>query len=110
MTPGFACIWSTCRRAGELTSVTATAEAPAASFGQPLPAGAGAGAGAGVAEAAAMTALGTDVAVSVPSAFRPVTWTRIALPWSFDLIEYSFPVAPVMSWQAPPFWSQMRHW
>ena len=92
---GFACIWSTCRRAGALTSLTATAEAPAASFGQPLPDGAGVGAG--VAEAAAMTPLGTDVAVSVPSVFLPVTWTRIVLPWSPDLRVYSLPVAPAMS-------------
>src|SRR5438093_12433586 len=88
--PGFDWIWSICSRAGELTSVTATADAPAASFGQPLPDGAGVG----VAVAAAMMPVGTEVAVSVPSAFRPVTWTRIVLPWSAAFIVYSSPVAP----------------
>ena len=57
-----------------------------------------------------MTAVGTDVAVSEPSAFLPVTWTRIVLPWSAALAVYSLPVAPAMSWHAPPLLSQMRHW
>src|SRR5437763_9997004 len=64
ITPGFDWIWSICSRAGELTSVTATDAAPAASFGQPLPVGAGVGVGL---VAAAITAVGTEVAVSLPS-------------------------------------------
>ena len=44
-----------------------------------------------------MTAVGTDVAVSEPSAFLPITWTRIVLPWSAALTVYSLPLAPTMS-------------
>jgi hypothetical protein len=81
ITPGLACIWSICSRAGGLTSLTDTELAPAAAFGQPFPDGAGVGDGDGDGDAAAaITALGTDVAVSEPSAFFPVTWTRTVLP------------------------------
>jgi len=104
ITLGLACIWSICRRAGELTSATSAAVAPAASFVQPVPVGAG------VAEpAAAIVAVGTDVPTSVPSAFLPVTWIRSVLPWSDAFAVYSVPVAPAMSWHAPPLVSQTRH-
>src|SRR5262249_31313523 len=99
ITPGFACIWVTCRRAGGLTSLAATDEAPAASFGQPLPDGPGVGVVAVgvVAVPAAMRALGTEVAVSVPSVFLPVTCTRTVFPWSEAFRVYALPVARAMS-------------
>src|SRR5256885_16108379 len=65
-------IWS---RAGEPTSATLTATAPAASFGQP----AGAGAGAGV---DATRAVGALVSLPEPLALLATTRTRSVLPTS----------------------------
>ena len=105
MTLGEDCIWSINSRAGGETSETAAAVAPAVSFGQPVGAGAGAGVGAAV-----ITAVGTDVELADPAALWAVTTSLRVFPWSADLTEYSFPVAPVMPWHAPPVLLQMRHW
>jgi hypothetical protein len=94
--------WSICSRAGAATSLTETDCAPAASFGHPEGAGAGAG--------APILAVGTLVAELDPFESVAVTATRTVLPWSALLSWYVCAVAPEMSWQAPPFSSQMRHW
>ena len=64
---------SICSRAGDPTSVTLTATAPAASFGQPV------GAGAGVEPTLAVGAL---VSLPEPLPFVATTRTRIVLPTS----------------------------
>jgi hypothetical protein len=98
--------WSIWSRAGEATSFTETAVAPAAAFGQPDGAGAGAGAGA----PAPTFALGTLVAWVDPVESFAETATRIVLPASPAATLYVCPVAPEMSWHAPPFASHTRHW
>src|SRR3954449_6148586 len=107
---GETCAWSTRRRAGEETC--AIRMLPLLALPQPLAAG-GVGAGAGV-SAALMTAVGTDVAVVLPSAFVAVTRKRIVLPTSTFLRTYPAApsVAPLMLAQLPPFSSHRwkRSW
>ena len=55
------------------------------------------------------TAVGTDVAVVRPSAFCAVTLTRSVFPWSTCFRRYVFSLAPLISEQLPPSWSQRRH-
>jgi hypothetical protein len=50
------------------------------------------------------------VTAFVPSAFFAVTVTRSVLPASSCLIVYVCEAAPLMSWQALPFWPQICHW
>src|SRR5215468_1745824 len=90
-------IWSC---AGSEIAVTGTV--PVFWSGQPVFDGGGA--------AAVTTAVGTVVAESLPSAFFAVTTARRVLPWSADVSVYELAVAPEMSEQLPPPWSQRRHW
>jgi hypothetical protein len=90
-------IWS---RAGEPTSATLTAAAPAASFGQPV------GGGAGV---AATLVVGALVSLPEPLPFVATTRTRAVLPTSSLRTWYVVAVAPLTSWQALPFAPQISH-
>src|SRR5438874_1450841 len=93
-------IWS---RAGEPTSATLTATAPAASFGQP----AGVGAGAGV---DATRAVGALVSFPEPLALLATTRTRSVLPTSDVRTWNVVAVAPLTSWHASPLAPQTSHW
>src|SRR5215212_3298137 len=62
------------------------------------------------ASALPITAVGADVAARAPSVFFAVTRTRTVFPTSTDVRTYVFCVAPLMSEQLPPVWSQRRHW
>jgi len=57
-----------------------------------------------------MTAVGADVAVSVPIEFRAVTPTRRLAPTSGCLVAYVRAVAPDIDEQLFPLRSQRRHW
>jgi hypothetical protein len=69
--------------------------------GQPVAGGAG---------ARLMTAVGTEVAVPVPSLFLAVTRTRNVFPASTFRSVYVLDVAPPTFEQLPPSSSQRRHW
>src|SRR4051812_24337116 len=100
---GDTCAWSTRSRAGEETC--ATRMLPLLALPQPLATGGvGVGAGAG-ASAAFITAVGTDVAVVLPSAFVAVTRNRIVFPTStfFRTYPAAPSLAPLMLAQLPPF-------
>ena len=75
VTFGDTCAWSISRRAGDVTSVIGIV--PFVTLPQPFDGG-----GAG---AALTTAVGTDVAVRVPSLFLALTTTRSVLPVSTGL-------------------------
>src|SRR3954453_10312477 len=59
---------------------------------------------------APITAVGTLVALSLPSAFLAVTTARSVSSPSPPFSRYEFAVAPEMSAQLPPVLSQRRHW
>jgi hypothetical protein len=65
---------------------------------------------AGAVDCAAIVPLGALVPVLEPSALLAITDTRSVFPASPLFGWYVCAVAPVMSWQAFPCSSQMRHW
>jgi hypothetical protein len=66
--------------------------------------------GAGGAGGELTTAVGTEVADADPAELCAVTCTRSVFAASTDLRTYVLSVAPPMSAQLPPFWSQRLHW
>jgi hypothetical protein len=53
-----------------------------------------------------MTAVGADIATSLPAEFEATTRKRIVAPTSAEVSVYVFFVWPVIAAQAPPFLSQ----
>jgi len=92
--------WSRSRCAGEVTS--AIWIVPFVTLPQPFEGG-------GVA-AALTTAVGTDVALRVPSEFLALTTTRSVFPASTAFSVYVLSLAPPMLLQLPPSLSHLRHW
>jgi hypothetical protein len=93
--------WSTTRRDGDPTSVTAADATPAASFGQPVGAGAG---------AEPIFTVGLLVAVLEPLELLPITRIRSVLPVSALFTRYAAVVAPLMLWHVLPLPSHTSHW
>jgi hypothetical protein len=56
------------------------------------------------------TDVGAEVAEAVPAELRAVTRARSVLPSSTEVSVYVFDVAPLMSEQLAPVWSQRRQW
>ena len=92
--------WSRSRWAGDVTS--AIWIVPFVTLPQPFDGGGAA--------AALTTAVGTDVAVRVPSEFFALTTTRSVLPASTAFSVYVLSFAPPMLLQLPPSLSHLRHW
>src|SRR4051812_10953638 len=88
--------WSTCRRARDERSATCTPPVP---LGQPVL----------LVGVVPITPVGTDVDVSLPSAFVAVTTERSVEPPSAFLSTYVLAVAPLIAAQLAPFSSQRCH-